>query len=792
MDKEEITNLMRCVRLINNADKKTIDLLMKNPMNNLKLIERSSKCLKDPNPLASTMAVMSTKFPLSIDKEKAILARMPNKYLNVREGVIGDTHHHGRILCKKEAIEWWITKSEVPTKETQDVIDILMKQHRKEVSDYYSMNWLKASIKWGQPNLERRRVNTREPLVQIDPTIRDQAIMQALMPDFTIPFMRVTDNDIKQVKDILNISVTSKMQLSTQIRVLVNQMDSRRRVLPVLPGSSDHLSSMKHAIMHSNFVMVGYEDKKIIKPKSMHKIVDKFGKNLHYEFVARNMTIEAARKVIMHTSIHKKALIDYLRDPDLQESNYVKWMKVVIGLPITAESEANGLKTSPAPVKMTLKAHRNLAQTRFITYEGVETVGFKYGDIRGTFQHNGEILNSVVTNYTTFEELRNCMCEIAVYCRWGMRGTRARTYQLMKQEVRDLVRRGPHIFIACAAIELDALINMPTPKGKAGALEIVSSSEYHVYKMGGAVIDGNGDIKSEYTNQTIHMLKTTEMPDPIPTEVRCETDIMMNHFDFQRLLKYKVAFYIKSEKTVKDLIKRGAFKWENLPFVRFMGGDNKILSKMCRDLLVSMVAEAWNPYLAAVYYCFCYPSTLDTANVKYKFVIGSQILDLKATTGILRYDQDNSEYVLFGAPLTRTSEIDYAAPLRSLLDGYRISSVKNDSIDVKSIRYLEEKKDDIEIGETFTVFISGQQYTATRDPTMKYAKEQTVMRQVNARQMWLAGHQSIFESRKRYLGEENADSDEEPEKKKREEEQEEEEFEISMEPVVEIDDTWEI
>lgn len=131
-------------------------------MMNLKLIEKSARSKKDPSPLGSAMAMMRLKYPISIKKEKAMSYSLPTNMLFLgREGE--DKHTHGRILCKKEAINWWVTKSRVPDENIVQAIRILYGPLEKEVEAYFSINWRDARIKFGQPVIERRYVPTQTP-----------------------------------------------------------------------------------------------------------------------------------------------------------------------------------------------------------------------------------------------------------------------------------------------------------------------------------------------------------------------------------------------------------------------------------------------------------------------------------------------------------------------------------------------------------------------------------------------------------------------------------------------------
>lgn len=126
--------LMNAISTILKANKRTIEIIKDSTLNNLKLIERSSKCTKDPNPLASTLVQMNTKYPISIHKEMAIKYKIPRSMMPIVGP--GDTHKHDRVRCKKDAVEWWIGNSELPDEELSKTIDIIRKQTRKDVEGY--------------------------------------------------------------------------------------------------------------------------------------------------------------------------------------------------------------------------------------------------------------------------------------------------------------------------------------------------------------------------------------------------------------------------------------------------------------------------------------------------------------------------------------------------------------------------------------------------------------------------------------------------------------------------------
>lgn len=135
-----------------------------------------SKSTKDPNPVATTLSTMTQKYPLNIDKEKATRYSVPMHFLARRgERSITDTHTHGRVLCKKVAVDWWVEQSPLPEKSTQAVIDLLFYACREDAKKYYSIKW-KGGIRFGPVNMERRTISTRDPMIKADRKTREKLI----------------------------------------------------------------------------------------------------------------------------------------------------------------------------------------------------------------------------------------------------------------------------------------------------------------------------------------------------------------------------------------------------------------------------------------------------------------------------------------------------------------------------------------------------------------------------------------------------------------------------------------
>lgn len=150
-----------------------------------------------------------------------------------------DKHTHGRVLCKKEALDWWVEESQVPDDNLRRAIDLLYKQPREEVKRYYSIDWHSAAIKFGPPVIERKFVRTKEPSFELPRHLQKTILKESLFPDLTLPDRRVTPAMKREAKELLSLSAEGKLALSSQIRIILNSMDPKVRCLPMQPVNSN-------------------------------------------------------------------------------------------------------------------------------------------------------------------------------------------------------------------------------------------------------------------------------------------------------------------------------------------------------------------------------------------------------------------------------------------------------------------------------------------------------------------------------------------------------------------------
>lgn len=245
---------------------------------------------------------------------------------------------------------------------------------------------------------------------------------------------------LDKMKEIVIEKTCSRMTLPSQIRILLNQMDPRHRVLPVPSGFNDSFATFKRAIVGNNYTIAYTIGQLDIGSKNKERLIIKTIQCIVYETKERKFTEEEVKSALFHTWIDGITLEQLIRTTHLKETPEVKVAKSCLKIPVITESTNDGLTTSPGVARVHTLYKQNCSNVQYKVYLGEEQVSFKYGEIRGQFTHNGPILTDITCNFTTMRELNETLCEIAVYTRWGFNMTTARNYHGMKAQVRKATR----------------------------------------------------------------------------------------------------------------------------------------------------------------------------------------------------------------------------------------------------------------------------------------------------------------------------------------------------------------
>lgn len=331
--------IMRGVEMILKAKPRTMEILRSSKMSNLKTIERSSRCVKDPNPLVTSMTIMGTTYPLSIDKELAKEYKIPLKFMPQNSFQRRDYHKHSRILGTMGVLDWWVESGPEMDEQLVEVTNILLRQHREERDKFYNIDWKSSTISWGPPVLERCVVPTRVTLVSVPRPLRNAAICETLFEEYTTPSRLLSSITMQKLQQKAELDLSSKLVLSKQANILLSAMDSNEKCLPIMPGTSHVLIEVKHAIVHNNYVITGFDHVNTPRTANWQKPMENLSRIAIYEGINSKILLAEMRVLIENIRVSGLKVANILEESDLEESMEVKWLRVLFRMSVKLDHE---------------------------------------------------------------------------------------------------------------------------------------------------------------------------------------------------------------------------------------------------------------------------------------------------------------------------------------------------------------------------------------------------------------------------------------------------------------------
>uniref|UniRef100_A0AAT9J9Q7 Polymerase PB2 n=1 Tax=Blattella germanica orthomyxovirus 1 TaxID=3133491 RepID=A0AAT9J9Q7_9ORTO len=712
---------LHCIRSINNVSDRALTILRTNKISNMRMIERNSKSLKDPNPITSTMVCMASKYPITVDKTKCDKYKIPSRFMHERdEDIIADTRKHDRVLCKKEAIDWWIDNAEVPKEGLLGVINTLYKEPREQVRLYLKIDWSKTELRFGPPVIERRLVPTRDVPHFIPHNLREPLLKEILFPELTLPDSRITGDLIGKMKEIVDTGIQSRLSLPRQIRILLNHMDPKLRTLPVLPGMSNKTLSLKHAIIHNNLIVHGVEVDGATPTDASMKVLKKLGDCLIYLAQKKKINWDDLRLVVRSSKINGNPIITLLESAPL--ANQYIWMKAIMGMSSELELTFKQMKLCPHLTNKIIKVKRvNQSKFSYMSFGGVETYNFKFGDNKGSFTRNEDYLVDISVNITCERDLTQLLAIIASFIWHQGRGTVGKTNNEVRAEIFANTIRNPWDFIGCTSVQYKELTRNPRD-GSIGRLTCDSNTEYRTTGKYKLALDEDMNIQIVGSPQKIVIPPINKHPGELPDVFECPYNIILDHLSFKKLVEKRVRFYIKEHQYLKEKVLERDFKWKNEYMVKFTGVYGRSVSVTCRGLLTAMALNgSWNKEMCSFMYLFSNPDPMFTTECNFQVTIAGYHLDFTGTKGIMYFDNSLKRYKLFNRTLDVASEeLDIEKMMSGVLPGYRILDWDGKDRRISTIKDLQCGQFDMKSGEMRSVYIGGKRFDAVRDEYVRY------------------------------------------------------------------------
>nr|APG77877.1 polymerase PB2 [Jingshan Fly Virus 1]APG77899.1 PA [Jingshan Fly Virus 1] len=704
-----------CQKIIK-AKKETVEVLRNQPLCNLKMVQRKAKNIKDPNPLSSMMSTISTKFPISVDVEKARKIEMPKELLSSP-----DAHQYGRVMCKLEAIEWYLEKAEIPSEDVKKAIDVLYHNKRIEVSQYFSFNWRKATIVPGPTFINRMVINTQDPLVQIPNNQKTDYIMACLMPEFILNYDQLSPVVMNQLKSIRDLKLVSKMTIQSQLRLLINSLNPKPRCVPCLSESNIIINRMRHAFASSNYrIRVSHS---IMGEKTSNKpVFESIGKAL-YMALREGCNPRKLYIRLREAEYNGEPLLMLVeREPDL-EGTYVNYFLVFMNYPVLISSQIEGFRFIPTEGVAQSQRAMTIYNTPFIIYIGEEQIQIQSPYIRGFFRHNATSILGINLTKSDKNTTKAALCAIAEYCRFNFNFMQGKNIREIKRNARNYYSLKPWEIIGVNQDDWNSVLKHES-KGKLKFEEEIE------------IMPGNkqqGTIEKEKIRFKTGHVVTVNPPleKPMFTQNLVIRGIEFSDFDVpKRRLTTKLEYFVFNINLVKEYISKGIFNWLNKSMMDGVPGPQRVaVATAAQSVLINSYQEEVSPLLLAFLYLF---AGEDIKNVNPNIVINDFTwfnnfqVSFTFDKGIFKFvDQ---WIMLFDKKFQPAKQEEVDKYLPCFLTGYSFLNCQDETREFKSVEHLRNKESEIRSGTLFNISLFGRTYLVRRDPIAKYALKKTIMR----------------------------------------------------------------
>nr|APG77885.1 polymerase PB2 [Jiujie Fly Virus] len=211
--------------------RKIKEMSEENTLTNLTMLRRYANPIKDPDPLSATMTALSYKYPL-IMKREFIQSFRDTSGLKLIDLSGDNIRTPGWLGCKKEAIEHYISTSEIPSPENIEIINDLYKTHVEKYKIYQKLNWMKGKLEPTVLNKEKTKVPTQVPLIKIRREDINPLIAKILSPN------RLVSDRVQKIYNehalMLSENIPKNVAMSDQVHALRALLDEKIRYIPII------------------------------------------------------------------------------------------------------------------------------------------------------------------------------------------------------------------------------------------------------------------------------------------------------------------------------------------------------------------------------------------------------------------------------------------------------------------------------------------------------------------------------------------------------------------------------
>lgn len=665
------------------------DILRKVPVCNLRQIERQAKNLKDPSPLQTMMASISEKYPISIDAEKARLARVPSEFLGPK-----DTHRHGRIICKKEAITWFINESEPPGEGVRKAMDVLYQTQRRLYSDYSAWDWSMARINYGQQELRRETVRTNVPLMEVPRGERTNLLIAVLFPESVIHWENIDKGLLDKLKEFVYKISDAKVPILHTIRLVGSMMDPRERTIPISPSLPRSVHYFRHAFS-SPIHLVKVFNRTRITPEDSEEVGDILGRVIAWRCDAGD-DLQEIKQILARGRIRNvsgEMIARMTRKPGV----FKDVVRSVFGLPNPVQFEIRNATFYPQKCRIVSKKMQNAANTYYFLYSGRETVHVRYQDMNIMFARDDSYLLYVKMPMGSGRILTEILARIAVFLKWQWHSSRKATIRGMTVETFNTVRDAPWTFLERMT---GHKMKMAHYRRKSSTSENFSIIEFVSEFPNINAAMTKAELCWPYlryeTGMDLEIVKPLRLP-VLPSGSSFTGMLLSDHYPPNDMLKCKALFYLQASnfKRMMDEASVSNFEWMNEGVREGVTGANKDrIHATARGLFQMNMYDntTRDRRMLVLYYCFA--SNTDIVVARKNFLkqfqwYGSIDIDFVGVSG--EYKIHNNELFVTGDNLATAEDLTKPGTLMQFVPGWSIIPKPGRKLPVVPFRHLYDK-----------------------------------------------------------------------------------------------------
>nr|QRW42645.1 MAG: polymerase PB2 [Usinis virus]QRW42649.1 MAG: polymerase PB2 [Usinis virus]QRW42653.1 MAG: polymerase PB2 [Usinis virus] len=727
-DEAQKKRLLAVCRKIINLPPGSHEILQKAPICNLRQIERQAKNVKDPSPLQTMMASISEKYPISGDMEKLKACGIPQDMIGQK-----DMHRVGRVMVKKEAIDFFINTSSAPDENVKKAIEIIYDNQNRMADEYFKWDWSTARVSFGQQEMQRRVVRTNSVVMEVPRGERTQLLIAAFFPENVIHWDMVDKGLLKKLLTTLGDISVARLPLLHQTRLLASAMDPRERMLPTSPSLPMDVQYFRHSFSSNDHIT-----KVVTKNPQSFTSGEEYGEMLGRVIAwrsSKNDSQDEIRKQLEGGTIDGLNITNIVRmtkEPGI----YKDVVRAVFGLQSPAVVTIRGVDFYPQGGKITSMTCYNQAGRLFHAYRGKETVLLNHQGAPCSFTRMDGGIATIKMLVGTGRNLKEILARIAIFLRIGWFKSTKPTVATMAAESYDWAKREPWAVLSEAT---GGYVSKAMYQRAVNSSTNFSCVEFLTEAP--AISPRSLRVKLSWPFLTFENGMQIKVMPPLlypvlPLQTILRGTLLSDHYSPIARLKVKIGFFShpKNFEIMEKLASEGDFEWQNEGIRMGVQGNRKDQIHATARALYQKISndpQTRDRRLLVLLYCFASktPTIVPATHYCTEFQwCGSIDINLKGLSGAVTIT--NKGILVNGDVVVKIESRVSDGVMAQFVPGWEIIAKPKTLVPVSPFRVLSDTQH--KEGKIMAVGAYGKIFYLRKSALAKEKYNDTIKRQILA------------------------------------------------------------